>query len=153
MSAIKALKLRNIRNRGAKERKEFQPCARFPPGAASDNRRLMKTILPLQLLLKPHPGDPTPLVLYHGRNCPDGFAAALAAWRFYGPAVEMRGLDHGEITTAADLPDLAGRYVYVLDFSFPPDILRAIDDAAARLVLLDHHKSAADALRIGVLTA
>jgi oligoribonuclease NrnB/cAMP/cGMP phosphodiesterase (DHH superfamily) len=100
----------------------------------------------LQLLVAPKPGDPAPLVLYHGRNCPDGFAAALAAWRFYGGQVELRGLDHGEVKTIADLPALDGRAVYILDFSFPADILRAIDERAARLVLLDHHKSAADAL-------
>ena len=106
----------------------------------------MKSILPLQLLVAPGRDDPSPLVLYHGRHCPDGFAAALAAWRFYDGAVEMRGLDHGEVKSLADLPDLEGRYVYILDFSFPADILRAIDDRAARLVMLDHHKSAADAL-------
>ncbi|MGP1682368.1 MAG: DHH family phosphoesterase [Giesbergeria sp.] len=106
----------------------------------------MKTILPLQLLVAPRHDDPAPLVLYHGRNCPDGFAAALAAWRFYGGQVELRGLDHGEVKTLADLPALDGRAVYILDFSFSADILRAIDDRAARLVLLDHHKSAADAL-------
>ncbi len=106
----------------------------------------MKTILPLQLLVAPRRDDPAPLVLYHGRNCPDGFGAALAAWRFYGGQVEMRGLDHGEVKTVADLPALEGRAVYILDFSFPADILRAIDERAARLVLLDHHKSAADAL-------
>ena len=38
----------------------------------------MKTILPLQLLVKPSKKDPQPLVLFHGRSCPDGFAAALA---------------------------------------------------------------------------
>ena len=39
-----------------------------------------KTILPLQLLVAPDKNDPAPLILYHGRNCPDGFGAALAAW-------------------------------------------------------------------------
>ena len=106
----------------------------------------MKSILPLQLLVAPRHDDPAPLVLYHGRNCPDGFAAALAAWRFYGGAVELRGLDHGEARSVADLPALDGRAVYILDFSFPAELLRAIDERAARLVLLDHHKSAADAL-------
>ena len=39
-----------------------------------------KTILPLQLLVAPDKNDPAPLILYHGRNCPDGFGAALAAF-------------------------------------------------------------------------
>lgn len=106
----------------------------------------MKTILPLQLLVAPDKNDPSPLVLYHGRSCPDGFAAALAAWLFYGGQVEMVGLDHGDTQSADDLPPLAGRAVYILDFSFTAEILSAIEQRAAKLVLLDHHKSAAEKL-------
>jgi uncharacterized protein len=106
----------------------------------------MKTILPLQLLLAPDLNDPQPLVIYHGRRCPDGFAAALAAWLFYEGRAEFLGLDHGDIKSVDDLPALDGRAVYILDFSFSPDIMRGIADRAAKLVLLDHHKSAADKL-------
>lgn len=106
----------------------------------------MKTILPQQLLIAPDRGDPQPLVLYHGRNCPDGFAAALAAWLYYEGQAEFLGLDHGDIKSADDLPALTGRAVYILDFSFSPEILREIDARAAKLVMLDHHKSAAEKL-------
>jgi hypothetical protein len=78
----------------------------------------MKTILPLQLLVTPNKSDPQPLVLYHGRSCPDGFAAALAAWLFYAGQVELVGLDHGDVRSLEDLPALHGRAVYILDFSF-----------------------------------
>ncbi len=106
----------------------------------------MKTILPLQLLFAPDRNDPQPLVLYHGRNCPDGFAAALAAWLFYEGKAEMLGLDHGDIKSVNDLPALAGRAVYILDFSFDEVILRGIEERAVKLVMLDHHKSAAEKL-------
>jgi len=106
----------------------------------------MRTILPLQLLVSPDKGDPNPLVLYHGRSCPDGYAAALAAWLYYGGRVELVGLDHGDIKAVTDLPALQGRAVYILDFSFSPELLQAIDERAAKLVLLDHHKSAAEKL-------
>jgi len=106
----------------------------------------MKTILPLQLLVAPDKNDPSPLVLYHGRSCPDGFAAALAAWLYYGGQVEMVGLDHGDTQSVDDLPPLAGRAVYILDFSFTAEILRGIEQRAAKLVMLDHHKSAAEKL-------
>ncbi|MFZ2857121.1 DHH family phosphoesterase [Acidovorax sp.] len=106
----------------------------------------MKTILPLQLLVAPDKNDPAPLVLYHGRNCPDGFGAALAAWLYYGDGAEYRGLDHGEVQSVEDLPALDGRAVYILDFSFEAGILRAIEARAAKLVMLDHHKSAAEKL-------
>ena len=106
----------------------------------------MKTILPLQLLFAPNKNDPSPLVIYHGRRCPDGFASALAAWLFYGDQAEYLSLDHGDINAVEELPALDGRAVYILDFSFSADILRAIDDRAAKLVMLDHHKSAAEKL-------
>ena len=106
----------------------------------------MKTILPLRLLIAPDKNDPQPLVIYHGRNCPDGFAAALAAWLFYEGKAEFVGLDHGDIKSVADLPALAGRAVYILDFSFDPQIMRGIEERAAKLVMLDHHKSAAETL-------
>ena len=87
----------------------------------------MKTILPLSLLIKPSKNDPRPLIIYHGRNCPDGFAAALAAWQYYAGQAEFLGLDHGDIKSLADLPALDGRAVYILDFSFAADILRGIE--------------------------
>ncbi|MBH1979821.1 MAG: phosphoesterase [Comamonadaceae bacterium] len=105
-----------------------------------------KTILPLQLLVAPDRNDPAPLILYHGRNCPDGFGAALAAWLYYGDSAQYLGLDHGEIQSVDDLPALQGRAVYILDFSFSTEILRAIEERAAKLVMLDHHKSAAEKL-------
>ncbi|MHB1198912.1 MAG: DHH family phosphoesterase [Polaromonas sp.] len=106
----------------------------------------MKTILPLQLMLAPDKNDPRPLVIYHGRSCPDGFAAALAAWLYYEGKAEFLALDHGDITALEQLPALDGRAVYILDFSFSSELLRGIEARAAKLVLLDHHKSAAQKL-------
>ncbi|MDD5335346.1 MAG: DHHA1 domain-containing protein [Rhodoferax sp.] len=106
----------------------------------------MNTILPLRLLIAPDKNDPQPLIIYHGRSCPDGFAAALAAWLFYQGQAEFLGLDHGDIKSLDDLPALAGRAVYILDFSFSPALMHGIEERAAKLVLLDHHKSAADKL-------
>ena len=104
------------------------------------------SILPLCLLVAPSLDDPRPLVIYHGGGCPDGFAAALAAWNFYGGQAEFLGLDHGDVKAVADLPDCRNRAVYILDFSFSAEVMRAIDIQAAKLVLLDHHKSAAELL-------
>lgn len=106
----------------------------------------MKSILPLSLLIHPDRNDPQPLVIYHGRNCPDGFASALAAWLFYEGKAQFLGLDHGDVKSVDDLPAVEGRAVYILDFSFSPELLRSIEERAAKLVMLDHHKSAADKL-------
>ncbi len=104
------------------------------------------SILPKRLLVAPELDDPNPLVIYHGGNCSDGFAAALAAWLFFGERAQYLGLDHGEVKSMQDLPDLHGRAVYILDFSFSMDIMRSIGERVAKLVLLDHHKSAQDGL-------
>ena len=104
------------------------------------------SILPLCLLVAPSLDDPRPLVIYHGGGCPDGFAATLAAWNFYGGQAEFLGLDHGDVKAVADLPDCRNRAVYILDFSFSAEVMQAIDIQAAKLVLLDHHKSAAELL-------
>ncbi|APW46966.1 DHH family phosphoesterase [Rhodoferax antarcticus] len=100
----------------------------------------------LNLTAFPDIKDPQPLVIYHGRSCPDGFAAALAAWLYYDGQAEFLALDHGDVKTLADLPPVAGRAVYILDFSFAEPLLRDIDAVAAKLVVLDHHLSAAEKL-------
>jgi hypothetical protein len=100
----------------------------------------------LNLSVSPDLHDPDPLVIYHGRSCPDGFAAALAAWLYYGGQAEFLALDHGDIKTVDDLPRLDGRVVYILDFSFSDHLLREIEQRAAKLVMLDHHLSAAEKL-------
>lgn len=104
-------------------------------------------LLPSVVLFAPQPDEPHPLVIYHGKGCPDGFAAALAAWRFFGGRGEYLGLDHGQVRSLDDLPALDERAVYILDFSFSAELLQAIDARCAKLVLLDHHKSAADSLQ------
>ncbi len=106
----------------------------------------MVKIMSLNLSVFPDPSDPSPLILYHGRSCPDGFAAALAAWLYFSGKAEFVALDHGDVKSVDDLPKLDGRAVYILDFSFADDILRAIDARAAKLVMLDHHLSAAEKL-------
>jgi uncharacterized protein len=113
-------------------------------------------ILPLGLVQRPNPADPCPMVIYHGGGCPDGFAAALAAWLFFDGRGDYLAIDHGDLKSTAELPTLAGRNVYVLDFSFDEPFMQALDAQAAQLIVLDHHKSAQDKLahfrcRCGVL--
>jgi oligoribonuclease NrnB/cAMP/cGMP phosphodiesterase (DHH superfamily) len=97
------------------------------------------------LAVQPAKDDPNPLVIYHG-NCPDGFGAALAAWLYFEGQGEYLGVSHGKVNQIEDLPPLAGRAVYILDFSFEASLMQGIDEQAAKLVMLDHHKSAADKL-------
>lgn len=77
------------------------------------------------------------LVVYH-KNCPDGFGAALAAWLVFGDQAEYWAADYN----AEELPDVRGKEVYVLDYSFEPEVLHALELQCKSLTLLDHHKSA-----------
>lgn len=77
------------------------------------------------------------LVLYHG-NCPDGFGSAWAASLTLGEKdVEYQAVQYGEAP-----PDVAGRRVFVLDFSYPRSMLLEMKAAAESLLVLDHHKTA-----------
>ena len=58
-----------------------------------------------------------PLVIYHG-NCADGFSAAWCFWRKYG-----EGADYVAGVYQQSPPDVAGRDVYLVDFSYKRDVL------------------------------
>lgn len=81
------------------------------------------------------------VVIYHG-DCLDGFGGAFAAWKkfgdtaFYFPAKNR------------DTPgiDLVGKEVYIIDFSYPKEVLMQIEKEAKRFVILDHHISAKEAV-------
>ena len=90
----------------------------------------LKTIMPV-------PSDP--LILYHA-DCDDGFGAAYAAWLSLGDGAEYRPVYYGDVLPLELLP---GRKLFILDFSFPPDVIGNMAQHAARIVMLDHHKSAA----------
>lgn len=79
------------------------------------------------------------LVLYHG-NCYDGFGAAYAAWLKY-PNAEFVPVLYGQPP-----PDVTGRTVCILDFSYPRDVLLRMKEQAAFLKVLDHHTTGKEAL-------
>lgn len=82
--------------------------------------------------------EPTTTIYYHA-DCLDGFGAAYAAWRKFGDHVCYRPIHHGQPWVAEDI---AGRDVFILDFSFPVADLRAMASLARTVFLLDHHATA-----------
>src|ERR1700722_10011049 len=76
-----------------------------------------------------------PLVIYHA-NCQDGFTAAWAVWKKH-PDWEFYAAKHGDAP-----PDVTGRDVYMVDFSYKLPILVDMLEKANRLTILDHHKTA-----------
>lgn len=79
--------------------------------------------------------DKQPLVIYHS-PCLDGFTAAWAMWLKYPDAEFFPGI-HG-----TPPPDVTGRDVYLLDFSYKRDVLCRMVQDVTGLTILDHHKSA-----------
>lgn len=80
-----------------------------------------------------------PLVLYHG-NCWDGFCAAWVARK------ALRDIEAVAVHYGQPPPDVSGRVVYLLDFSYPRDVMNLFAAEVRRLVVLDHHKTAMEAL-------
>src|ERR1051325_2079376 len=73
------------------------------------------------------------LVLYHG-GCQDGHAAAFLAWRKFGEEA-----DYVPVLYGTEPPDVSGRAVYVLDFSYPKPAMEKMIADSTYFVALDHH--------------
>jgi len=80
-------------------------------------------------------------ILYHG-NCPDGFGAAWAAWKILGDKATYIPVQHDH-----PIPEIEkGSQVYIVDFSYPAEILKSLTELMYQVVVLDHHKTAQAAL-------
>ena len=75
-------------------------------------------------------------VIYHA-DCTDGFGAAYAAWKQLGNRAEYHACKHG-----TPPPDVSGKNVVVLDFSFNNSTTKKMIEEANALLVIDHHKSA-----------
>ena len=80
------------------------------------------------------------LCIYHG-NCIDGFAAAWVVRKALGSDVEFFAGFYG-----AKPPDVTRRDVIIVDFSYKAPVLHAMAADANTIVILDHHKTAAEDL-------
>ena len=80
-------------------------------------------------------------VIYH-KGCPDGITSAFGAWYLLGDKAEYCPAAHGEAP-----PDVTGKNVAILDFSYSRDIIMSMMEEANSLVVVDHHKSAESALK------
>lgn len=81
-----------------------------------------------------------PLCIYHG-NCADGFGAAWVVRRFFNGKVDFHPGVYGKAP-----PDVAGRDVIMVDFSYKRPVLDAMAVDANTILILDHHKTAAEDL-------
>src|SRR6478736_8978193 len=79
------------------------------------------------------------LCIYHS-PCYDGFTAAWVVRQAF-PDAKFIGANYGD-----EPPDVRGKEVIVVDFSYPRDVLERMHEQAKSLLVLDHHKSAEKAL-------
>jgi uncharacterized protein len=83
-----------------------------------------------------------PLVIYHG-GCRDGFCAAWVC----SQVPELKDAEYFAGFYGQSPPtDVDGRSVVIVDFSYPRNILEQLADRCASLQILDHHKTAQEAL-------
>lgn len=77
------------------------------------------------------------MCIYHG-NCADGFGAAWVVRRaFTGSEIKFHPATHGN-----PAPDVTGKKVIIVDFSYPLETLTAMATTAESVLVLDHHKTA-----------
>lgn len=81
-----------------------------------------------------------PLIIYHA-HCADGFTAAWVVHHFFQGEAELHAASYYEAP-----PDVTGRDVFVVDFHYDRETTIAMKNQAAWMVVLDHHKSAKEAL-------
>lgn len=80
----------------------------------------------------------TPVIFFHA-NCNDGSAAATVFYSKFGDEATYIPVVHGE---KCDLEICKDRTVYFVDFVFPNETMKEIKKVCAKLVVLDHHKTA-----------
>lgn len=81
-----------------------------------------------------------PIVIYHG-NCADGFAAAWCFWDRHRDSY-----DYFPGVYQEPPPDVSGRHVYLVDFSYKRAVVEDMLRVAKTVTLIDHHKTALEDL-------
>lgn len=76
------------------------------------------------------------IVIYHD-HCADGFGAAWACWMRWRGSPEYLAASYGSTP-----PDVSGKNVLIVDFSYKRDVLREMGKSAHSIIILDHHKTA-----------
>ncbi len=76
-------------------------------------------------------------VLYHA-HCTDGTGSKYAAWKKFGKKAQYIAVAYGK-----PMPTLEpGSEIYIVDFSYPKEVLEALNAVHASVTVLDHHKTA-----------
>lgn len=83
------------------------------------------------------------LCIYH-KDCADGFGAALAV-KVYCDKLGVE-CDYLPAQYGHEAPDVTGKTVFIVDFSYDRQTLISLNQQAEKLTVIDHHKSAMEDL-------
>lgn len=98
-------------------------------------------------------------VIFYHANCVDGFAAAHVIERHVIENTSlpqiMIPVKYGEIETVEDLNKhyahhLLGSEVFIVDFSFPSEVMNHVAEMSTALYWLDHHKTAFEEMKFNI---
>ena len=89
--------------------------------------------------------DDIDVVIYHN-PCADGTGSAWAAWRYLSKKFPDRQVEYVPTTYGKKPPDVTDKNVLICDFSYRKNVLLDMIKSANQLLILDHHKTAKDAL-------
>lgn len=81
-----------------------------------------------------------PICIYHG-GCADGFTAAWVVWKRLGGDIDFFPAAYGDAP-----PAVTGRDVIIVDFSYKRPVIEAMAATARSVLILDHHRTAAQEL-------
>lgn len=79
-------------------------------------------------------------IIYH-KNCTDGFGAAYAAWKYFGDKAEYIPMSYGD-----DTHDIQNAIIIFVDFCLSPEHLINLSNKNNKILILDHHISAYNAI-------
>lgn len=79
------------------------------------------------------------VIIYHG-DCTDGYTGSYVAWKKFGDNAIYIGAKDRLVPPE----NLEGKDVYIIDYSYPKDVLLDLEKKTNKLVILDHHISAKD---------
>lgn len=87
------------------------------------------------------------IVIYH-KNCKDGIASAWVAHKYFNDIAEFIAYDDWKVLPEyiTNHADLKNTEVYIIDFSFEKETLLSLESKCKKLVVLDHHIGAKEAI-------
>jgi len=86
-------------------------------------------------------------IVYHN-VCADGIVSAFAGWRFFkGTQKEIQFVPAAYDDTFS-VDKIPGKNILIVDFSYNPDQLKALEAAGKKVLILDHHEGALEMLAV-----